>query len=359
VEFKIVCGSVTLGSANGRNLEEASPTSSSIAPPPNGYRHDFFRAEIPLRLGLNQIQAIGKLRGVSSDPRACEIFATRVAASTKAGEDRRPRLHWCGIAVNDYSAVKINNQRKFDNLKFAVNDVKMVAEAVKARQRSAVFPYREVRHHELVDKAAKREGIVDLFDKLADRVNGKEDAADHGDTVVLHICGHGGTIPGTEGYTFVPYEGDMTKLLRTCLTWSDLASLASRLGNRHVRLVLFLDTCHAGGLGGQETSEAIAVIRNLRGVVFSACGPKQTALEKDFGGKLQHGAFSLALIEAFANETLVEPKEMTTLADFWSDGILKYDELSLFLRERVKQLSDNKQVPQADVSTGTNDQPLF
>jgi WD40 repeat protein len=363
-EITILCGSVALGATNSGNQAKASPEALELPPPPAGHEYRYFRTEISLRLGPNKIQAVGKFQGVESDPQACEIFVTRVAPLSKQVEAQRPRLHWCGIAVNDYSSFKTSS--KFQNLRYAVNDVQRVAEAVKERQKSGRFPYREVRFHELVEASATKGKIIELFDKLTvqrdvpDKPDQQPDfAVVEGDTVVLHICGHGGLIPGTRAYSFIPHGGDTTAPASTCVAWSDLANLASVLGTRHVRLVLFLDTCHAGGLGGQDTSEAIAVMRNLRGVVFAACGPKQTALEKDFGGELRHGAFSLALIEAFTGKKLAQSKDTIPLADVWNDGALVYDELSLFLRERVKQLTENEQVPQADVSTGTNDAPLF
>jgi uncharacterized caspase-like protein len=99
-------------------------------------------------------------------------------------------------------------------------------------------------------------------------------------------------------------------------------------------------------------------MQNLRGVVFAACGPSQTAGENL---RLGHGLFSLALCEALTGQTLITdiPVGKPATADINGDGAIGFRELDLFLESRVKQLTGNSQCPQAAVPQGIPDTPLF
>lgn len=347
VNIEIVTGEVT----RSRNLGDASTPTVQLPKAPPGFKYTYHATRIALRAGMNRIQAIGRSGEVSSDPSDCELYVERIRDRQEGGGDARPVLHWWGVAVDDYK------NARWKNLLCAKNDVQRVAEALKRRRNGNPnrFPYSDVKIDSLVNEKADRKGIVSL---IASLTNGQSGSPQSGDTVALHICAHGGLLDGGGGYAVVPFGGDLANPLQTCVTWSDFAFLANRLGNRNIRLLLVMDTCHAGGLGSQPGGTALLLLQNLRGVVFAACGPSQTAGENL---RLGHGLFSLALCEALTGQTLVKdiPVGKPATADINGDGAIGFRELDLFLESRVKQLTGDSQCPQAAVPQGIPDTPLF
>ena len=101
--------------------------------------------------------------------------------------------------------------------------------------------------------------------------------------------------------------------------------------------MVFLDTCHAGGIerprrnapeGFQElTSDEVGA------VMFGACTPRESSQEDPSWG---HGAFTKAILEAFGDPTKDSPP---------ADGVLSIDEVQLLLGKRIPDLTGKEQHP--------------
>ena len=119
------------------------------------------------------------------------------------------------------------------------------------------------------------------------------------------------------------------------------------------RLMLLMDACHTGALGG-DSRRAIGgltddLLRDLvsddYGVIMmcSAMGRESAQEEESWG----HGAFTLALIEGLQGK-----------ADYNHDGTVHLNELDLYVSQRVKELTDGKQHPVTQKPTTIRNFPL-
>lgn len=123
------------------------------------------------------------------------------------------------------------------------------------------------------------------------------------------------------------------------------------------KMMVFLDTCYAAALtAGLRTRDMDVNINRLisefssaetGAVVFSATGSGQKAVEID---TLQNGAFTAALLEVLAGQTL---REMPR------DRPVRLHELAALLSERVRGLSGGAQTPAMTPLDTVTDYPLF
>ena len=121
-------------------------------------------------------------------------------------------------------------------------------------------------------------------------------------------------------------------------------------------MVLFLDTCKAGGvtqrLGARRGDVPVDVDRVANDlssaengvVVFASSTGMQFSLERaDWG----NGAFTKALLEGLEGE-----------ADYTEDGAITVNELELYIAERVKVLTGGEQTPTMSKPQTIPDFPL-
>ena len=126
----------------------------------------------------------------------------------------------------------------------------------------------------------------------------------------------------------------------------------------HSRCLLFLDTCHSGGIDPDlltgfrgspiNNTEAIRELASEEYgiVVMAASTGKEFSVERKEWG---HGAFTKALLDG-----LQEGK-----ADYSGDGIIYIDELAMYVYERVKKLTDGKQHPTTQIPGTIKRFPVF
>ncbi|MFO0819475.1 MAG: caspase family protein [Pirellulales bacterium] len=320
-----------------KNIMLEGAPAPTLPPPPAGFEHFQVGQTVALRVGPNVIQVIARLPNVqTAEGMSFVTVERRLPVDHEANAVAKPTLHWCSIAVNDYEGTGLQS------LQHAVNDVEKVAESLAKRKQAARFPYRDVKFHRLVDKQATKQDVGDLFDALINP--NSPNVAKTGDTVGIHISAHGGIVAGTDGYMLVPHGGDPKRPRATCVLWSEFVELANSLGKQNVRLLLFVDTCRAGGLGAIESGPAKILASELSGVIYSASGAKQSALEYS---EWQHGAFSLALREALEGQAVASVAWPAGLkADDDQDGVLDVRELETFVYKRVRSLTMDQQVPE-------------
>jgi uncharacterized caspase-like protein len=100
------------------------------------------------------------------------------------------------------------------------------------------------------------------------------------------------------------------------------------------RVVLLIDACHSGAVGGERGRSAVSdrwmrdLTSNESGLtVLAACLQDEEALENDRGGY-----FTRAVIEALAGN-----------GDLNGDGWVYLDELNVYVTRKVKELSAGRQ----------------
>ena len=175
------------------------------------------------------------------------------------------------------------------------------------------------------------------------------------DVAVIFLAGHGANDPAGR-YLFIPADFDRDRYEATGVPFSDIKTTVENLSGK---TLLFVDSCHSGNvMGSRQTAGAslTAALRSLcpaprakgRGVdvtgainelssaengavVFAASTGNQVALEDPAWG---HGAFTKALLEAFAGK-----------ADFMHRGRITVNMIDLYVSDRVKELTDGAQTP--------------
>jgi uncharacterized caspase-like protein len=157
------------------------------------------------------------------------------------------------------------------------------------------------------------------------------------DIAVVFFSGHGDR-DETGGFYLLPSDVDRSQPLLVSGVADSLvkAALAAMPG----RILLLLDACHAGTIGGDNRKAAIAltddIVRDLStddyGVVVMASSMgREYSLENV---SAQSGNFTLALIEGLQGK-----------ADFNADGSIYFNELDTYVSDRVKELSRGRQHP--------------
>jgi WD40 repeat protein len=202
--------------------------------------------------------------------------------------------------------------------------------------------YREVEVRLLTDAQATRDGILDGLEWI-------ERSTTQHDVAMVFLSGHGDNdAHGT--YYFMPVNFDAERLKRTALEFSQIRETVQNLAGK---VLVFVDTCHAGSVMGARTrgggADINAVVNELASaengaVVFAASTGKQVAEERDEWG---NGAFTKALVEGLNGS-----------ADYKHTGKITVNMLDLYISERVKELTHGQQTPSTTKPETISDFPV-
>jgi hypothetical protein len=252
------------------------------------------------------------------------------------GAAPKGNLYVLAVGVRDYHA--------FRDLKYADRDADQFVARLK-RQEGRLFAKVQVKP--LLNKDATKTEIEKGIDWIRRQVT-------EGDVGVVFLSGHGKN--GLRGdYFFLPHDVNDIELFATAVSKDSLRkTFDSTVG----KVVVFLDTCHAGNVQMASTKGATPDIDGLvnelslagRGVVvFASSTGAQLSLELD---EYRHGAFTQALLEAFDGGTA------SFRSDQDGDGAVSTDELAVYIRNRVKEFTRNDQTPVTAKPDATPDFPL-
>lgn len=232
----------------------------------------------------------------------------------------KPKLLALIVGISGY-------ERSHLRLDWAAQDARDVEGALKDQKGRR---FREVETRVLTDKEATLRAILEGFEWLERKTTAK-------DTAVIFLAGHGITTKKLRFY-FLPVEGDPERPRSTALGGEVLVQFVNDVLGK---VVMFIDACHsARGLEGpgpnQGAVDLSAVTNELASVengavMYAASTGRQLAIERD---EWKNGAFTEALLEGYAGK-----------ADYTADDKISTDELGLWLRTRVKQLTGDEQEP--------------
>ncbi len=299
---------------------------------------------------------------VSVPPSSSPPPATTPTAIPMDDSVRKPRLYALLTGVSDY------DDDRFD-LTFPAKDARDFG-AVLQRQSGGL--YQEVVTR-ILQNPTKQE-LLDGLDWLRDKVTLT-------DVAVFYISGHGVNHPDGD-YYFLTRDSDPERLNRTAVSSFDFKKTLLALPSK---VLVFLETCHAGnfiksqqedykitmaskkipvislpgqqeksvsspskGLAAQEAKFS-SVISDLISaengvVIFAATTGDQFPLENPEWG---NGAFTKALMEGFDGA-----------ANYTQDGRITINQLDLYLSERVKALTGNRQTPTTTKPQNITDFPI-
>jgi len=284
---------------------------------------------LPLERGLARLEPGTLTRTLTLPPHDLTlglIAENRFGASTPAavrltwaGERAafvvKPKLYALAVGVGEYRDPGLK-------LTYPVKDARDFAAALKSQGGGL---YREVEVRVLADPKAAE--VMDGLDWLRAQVTGK-------DIGMLFLAGHGTN--DTDGdYYFLPADVDTARLRRTAVSYFEIKKTLTGLPGK---VLAFVDTCHSGNVMGGRAGpvDLNAVVNDLAAaengiVVFASATGKQLSLEDPAWG---NGAFAKALVEGLQGK-----------ANYTGSGTVTVNQLDLYLSERVKALTGNRQTP--------------
>ena len=240
----------------------------------------------------------------------------------------QPKLYALTAGVSDYANDSLD-------LTYAAKDAKDFGAALE-RQSGGI--YREVVVRILENPSSDE--LLDGLDWLRKEVTSK-------DIAVIFVSGHGANDPDGD-YYYLTRDSDPERLRRTAVSSFDVKKTLSALPSK---VLAFVDTCHSGNIMGarREVANITGVINDLTAaengvVVFASSTGKQYSLENPEWG---NGAFTKALVEGFDGA-----------ANYTKDGRITINQLDLYLSERVKALTGNKQTPTTTKPQTITDFPI-
>ena len=240
----------------------------------------------------------------------------------------QPKLYALLAGVSDYEDDSLD-------LQFAAKDAKDFGEALR---RQAGGLYREVEIRSLENPTS--EELLDGLDWLRSEVTSR-------DIAVIFISGHGVNDPDGD-YYYLTRDANPERLRRTAVPYFEVKKTLSALPGK---VLAFVDTCHSGNImgGRRAVTDITGVINDLTSaengvVVFASSTGKQYSLENPEWG---NGAFTKALVEGIDGA-----------ADYTQDGRITVNKLDLYLSERVKKLTGNKQTPTTTKPQTIQDFPI-
>jgi len=216
-------------------------------------------------------------------------------------------------------------------LHWAAKDARDFAAALKRQERRL---YRKVDVRFLADEDADNGSIVEGLTWLQRQMS-------QGDVGVVFLSGHGWTGP-TGDYYYVANNTKMENVggvpLPTRSTSVPDTEITHALKELSGNALFFLDTCHSGRAAGiqfrgeQDHNKFINEIRgSANAIVLASSKGTEVSQERD---EWKQGAFTKALLEGLAGEGYHHTK-----------GVVTIDELNLYVKERVNDLTGGFQHP--------------
>jgi uncharacterized caspase-like protein len=280
------------------------------------------RHRVPLAPGRNEIAVVAM-----TDASRNQAVTARIHVTSRREETEDAVLHVLAVGVSEFANPAFNLQYAHrDAEKFV--ELCLAQEALQPGQIEQGPLYGKVVPQLLVNQQATAEKIREAMDQIAKEIKPR-------DTLIVFLASHG-VLDERGNYYLVTHHGDTDRLRATCLRWSDFQQF--RYDLRGCRFVMFVDTCHAGGISETSDSRVHREIfsERLGAVVFAACSARNVSFEYSNWG---HGAFTKAILDAVKNE---DGRSDTSLV---KDGLLSLAEMQLNLETRVAELTQGRQKP--------------
>ena len=258
------------------------------------------------------ISLIAQSKFNASDPANLEV----VWENTKKQIVEKPKLFILAIGISDYDDENLK-------LKFAAKDA---TDFVSTMLKQKGKMYKDISVKTLTDKEANTSNILDGLEWIQ-----KETKPN--DYAMIFMSGHG--VNDSLGhYYFLPSNFEQEKFKRTGISYLEIKNTLNSISGK---VIFFGDTCHSANVFRKNYSYDITSLLNELSdaengiVVFTSSTKNQVSLENKSWG---NGAFTKALIEGLNGK-----------ADYSKKGQITVNMLDLYVSERVKELTTNKQTP--------------
>ena len=226
-----------------------------------------------------------------------------------------PNLYVFAVGIGNY------HDKNLPPLKYTVKDCKDFVAAIQTKKGK---PYNDVFTHVLLDESATRDSIYEGIAWLKRHVT-------QNDVAIFYYAGHGFR-DEKDRFFFANIDGDTEKNYKNM----SAGDFKNQINDISGKVLLFVDACYSGAIYQTRSAAAEHFVEQLTrsgdGKIMYASSSADTKSRED--DKWQNGVFTKVLIEAF-NGALRKPNR---------EG-LSANELGYYLEERVKELTDCKQIP--------------
>jgi hypothetical protein len=266
-------------------------------------------------------------------PKSLPAFAGKTGApSTK------PACWVLSVGISNYENERLS-------LRYAAHDARAIADILRGQEGKL---FSEVSVKTLINHQCARAAIMEgLTSHLG--------MAAPDDVVFIFIAGHGVRHKQTGSYYFLTYNADVNNLMYEGLKWSDFEEAINIMSKNVNKVVLVLDTCHAGAMkaylrgveGGEDLALTLKQATGLYILASSKAGEESIEGEhfKLPGEKKGHGAFTYALLKGLSGE-----------ANFDGDSYISVHELFKYVAKHVPRITKGHQHPYS--RTAGTDMPI-
>jgi hypothetical protein len=234
----------------------------------------------------------------------------------RTGEPEVPNLYVLACGISGYQMI--------NPLTYAGLDPLHIRDATKKLENNGFIGKVEVRVCR--EGQATRQGIEEGLDWLAKNMTPK-------DIGVFAFSGHGGRDEKSGEFYLCPIETGRD-LARTGVSGR---FVSDKLSNMSGRLICLLDACHSGAAKDVKPVVADDLVSKLTGAdcgVVCMCAAASHEYAGDGDANTKAGLFTRAFVDGLAGA-----------ADLDRDGVIYLDELDRYVKERVADLSGDKQHP--------------
>lgn len=310
-----------------QTLEPSAPLPAQVGDPADLRR---FAVTVSLLAEDAQVQVQAQTLYAISEPATIRVHWRGPARTVKA---TLPNLYILAIGISQYREAALR-------LEYPAKDAR---DLVALLRQQAGKLYGQVHATTLLDREGTRSRILSELARLRRSVS--ED-----DVVLVFLAGHGVSDALTGRYHFYPADADPADMATTTLPAADLRNVMLTLPGK---VVLMLDTCHAGGaldrraaLHEGDVSRLAAQMATAESniVVFTASTGMQVARESARWG---NGVFTKAVLEGLRGR-----------ADLAASGHVSVSQLEAYVSKRVRELTEEQQTPSTMKPTSTVDYPI-
>lgn len=230
---------------------------------------------------------------------------TQKVKLTYVGQVRKPQLILFAVGVGDYTSSDLTK------LRYAAKDARDFSATI---EQSNLNDYTTLKKHIYTDRQATRSNI----NKGLREVLGE---AQSGDVVMFYFSGHG-VQDGSETY-FMTIDASSEAPSDEGVSFADLKNNMRKLTERQVKVVAFMDACHAGAMVGAKGAAPKLTELDVQNVIefYSSTTGEESAEDE----KLQNGIFTAGLINGLKG------------AAANADGYITVNTLRTYLSDYVRE----------------------
>ena len=263
----------------------------------------------------------GALAGCSRPSETASLpTPAAVSQGVAADSPRRAHLWVLSVGVSHYRDPRFQ-------LRYAAADAQAFAAALRRQQHGPL--YDTVHTEVLVDADATRERILDAVESFLGK-------AAPIDVAVIYVAGHGIRTEKPTAYYFLTAAASPAAPYIAGLDMAELGRQLQRLHRNIPRMVVILDTCHAGAVTedtdrvhyGVDLASALVPSEGL--YILTAAPSGETSFEV---ANVRHGAFTYALLDGLNGEA-ADP-----------DGLVSVFSLASHATRVVEKVTQGKQHP--------------